>query len=110
MQNLKFQGESRRSLYQGATVLTLGLVLTACGQPTAPGASGTPNSSGALLAPQDAAQSGVVFNLTNACAGKVLDVAGASGSDGAQVIQATFNGGASQKWKLEATDSGYYAF
>lgn len=108
MQNWKSQQRSRHSFSRGATVLTVGLVLTACGQSTAPVASGTPGLSGTLLAPLDAAQSGAVFSLTNACAGKVLDVAGASGSDGAQVIQATSNGSAHQQWKLEATDSGYY--
>ena len=39
---------------------------------------------------------------------KVLDVAGVSKSDGANVQQWTYNGGANQKWRIEALTTGAY--
>ncbi|GHF59600.1 hypothetical protein GCM10018790_41900 [Kitasatospora xanthocidica] len=48
------------------------------------------------------------FRLVNRGSGKVLDVSGASASDGALVVQSTWNGAASQQWKLVPNSDGSY--
>ncbi|MEV4561188.1 alpha-L-fucosidase [Kitasatospora sp. NPDC049285] len=46
--------------------------------------------------------------LVNRNSGKVLDVSGGSSSDGALVVQSTWNAGTSQQWKLLPNSDGSY--
>jgi hypothetical protein len=48
------------------------------------------------------------YHVSNQNSGLLLDVTGASKTAGAQVIQATSTGGASQQWSLVAVSGGYY--
>lgn len=52
--------------------------------------------------------SGSVYRLRNQCSDKILDVSGASQSNGAAVIQWTDWNGLNQQWKVETTDGGFY--
>ncbi len=51
---------------------------------------------------------GATYTLVAVHSGKALDVLDWSTADGAQVAQYTRNDGANQRWRLTATDSGYY--
>lgn len=53
------------------------------------------------------AVSGTYYEIVNRNSGKVLDVSGASTTDGAQIIQYTANGGANQQWQLVGVGNGY---
>jgi hypothetical protein len=48
------------------------------------------------------------FKLVNKKSGKVMDVAGASGEDGADIVQNADRGGDSQKWSFNYNGSGYF--
>lgn len=48
------------------------------------------------------------YKITNKYSGKALDIEGASVSDGAFVIQKTYAGTNSQKWKLTSAGAGNY--
>ncbi|MBY9078826.1 fibronectin type III domain-containing protein [Paenibacillus sp. HN-1] len=52
--------------------------------------------------------SGTVYKLTAQHSGKVLDVAGGSTADGANVQQWTDNGNTQQKWRVVSVGDGYY--
>lgn len=49
------------------------------------------------------------YRLVNINSGKVLDVAGASTADGADVIQYTWTGASAQIWNLQHQGGGFYA-
>jgi hypothetical protein len=51
---------------------------------------------------------GSVIRLVNRNSGKVLDISGASTSNGAHAIQSTWNGSNSQQWKQVANSDGSY--
>lgn len=53
-------------------------------------------------------QTGVNYMITNKNSGKLLEVAGASTADGANVQQWTNNGNNCQRWRLEDAGGGYY--
>ncbi len=48
------------------------------------------------------------FKLVNRSSGKVMDVSGASATDGAAVVQATDSGSNSQKWSMNYDGAGYF--
>jgi endo-1,4-beta-xylanase len=48
------------------------------------------------------------YSIQNVNSGKALDVAGQSTSDGANVQQYSYRGGANQQWNVEETGSGVY--
>jgi alpha-amylase len=48
------------------------------------------------------------YKLTAAHSGKVLDVAGKSTADGANIYQWGYGGGSNQQWKIEPLGNGYY--
>lgn len=48
------------------------------------------------------------YKLVNRNSGKALDVSGASTSDGATLIQSSWNGGPNQQWKLIPNSDGSY--
>lgn len=48
------------------------------------------------------------FKLVNRKSGKVMDVVGASGEDGADIVQSADRGGDSQKWSFNYNGSGYF--
>ena len=52
--------------------------------------------------------SGTIYKITNKSSGKVLDVTGASNSDGAKMQQWTSNGGTNQQFKVIDVGGGYY--
>ena len=52
--------------------------------------------------------SNAYYRLVNRNSGLVLDVNGASTTNGATVIQWSWSGGNNQQWRIEGTGSGYY--
>lgn len=52
--------------------------------------------------------SGTIYKITSKVSGKVLDISGASTSDGAKTIQWTDNGGTNQQFKVIDVGGGYY--
>ncbi|PAZ09467.1 hydrolase [Streptomyces sp. SA15] len=64
---------------------------------------GTPVATGVTLAGPagETAATPSAYRIVNRHSGKCLDVSGASGADGADVIQWTCNGGTNQQWRIE---------
>lgn len=62
---------------------------------------------GQSVAAQTSVSNGT-YRLRNQCGNKLLDVSGASSATGAQLIQWSDNGGANQRFNLEATANGYF--
>jgi Ricin-type beta-trefoil lectin domain-like len=91
----------------GSALLSLSVLLASCGQSAAPATTDT-SSPAARMVSLSSAKDGAVFMLANACSNKVLDVSDAGQNDGANIIQWSANNGANQRWKLAATDSGFY--
>ncbi|TCM99566.1 O-glycosyl hydrolase [Paenibacillus sp. BK033] len=52
--------------------------------------------------------SAAIYKIVNKNSGLVMDVNGASTSNGASVVQYTDNGGSNQRWKLVSAGNGYY--
>ena len=52
--------------------------------------------------------SGQIYRVVARHSGQVLDVSGCAGTNGANVQQWPWLGGGCQRWKVEATGSGYY--
>ncbi|WP_190120926.1 RICIN domain-containing protein [Streptomyces inusitatus] len=95
---------SRRSLTAGAVALMAGAAMTL-------GLLGPAAASPGAASPAKLAVSAELVTLRLASdPGQVADVAGASGDDGAEVVQWALNGQENQRWEPEATGSGYYRF
>ncbi|GMA16178.1 RICIN domain-containing protein [Deinococcus metallilatus] len=91
-----------------AAVLSLPLLLAACGGTSAPSAAEESAAPSPLFSTLALPSSGQTYAVLNMCSGKGLDVQNASTANGASVMQWDYQGGTNQQWTLQATDSGYF--
>lgn len=72
--------------------------------------SSTPKSivPGSQLYPTGDVVSGGTYILTAQCSGKCLDVSGASGNNGAAIIQWSRHEGLNQQWRIDSVGNGWY--
>ena len=80
---------TRRNYYQGYTISRIG-----CSEV---------EDSHVQYAPLSEIRESAYYTISSKLSGKYLDVSGASGSDGAAVIQWSGNGGDNQKWRFTET-------